>query len=71
MSDAPHHLCHSPPQFSAKQPAAQAQHLFVGEVTGRSTWHPSQNLNLFTVLNLTYAPKQNVCATLMISPAVL
>lgn len=71
MSDSPHHLCHSPPQFSAKLPAAQAQHLTVGEVTGRSIWHPWQSLNLFPVLNLTYAPKQNMYATLMISPAAL
>lgn len=71
MSDPPHHLCHSPPQLSAKLPAAQAQHLTVGEVMGRSTWHPWQSLNLLPVLNLTYALKQNVYATLMMSPAVL
>lgn len=70
MSASLHHLWHSPPQSlqNCQQPELSTALLKSQEevlgILGKA-------LNLFTVLNLTYAPKQSVYATLTISPAVL
>lgn len=71
MSASHHHLCHSPPPSLQKCQQPELSEALLEEVAGRSPWHPWQSLNLFTVLNLTYAPEQNMYATLTISPAVL